>query len=138
MDMTSPPNRRKSRPDLTQLRVLSSSRPKTKIGQIIWAWPDIEAALAAGWKLKEVWKAASRDGIEMSYAQFRVYVSKVRRRGAGSPAAVQQPPPDAPTAETSSEDTPTADPFRNLREQMEKKKRSGFEYDPFSINKDLI
>ena len=31
-----------------------------------------------------------------------------------------------------------ADPFRNLREQREKKKLTTFEYDPFSINKNLI
>ena len=33
---------------------------------------------------------------------------------------------------------PPPDPFSNLREQREKKKQSGFEYDPFSINKNLI
>jgi hypothetical protein len=33
---------------------------------------------------------------------------------------------------------PASDPFHNLREQREKKKRSGFEFDPFSINKNLI
>jgi hypothetical protein len=30
------------------------------------------------------------------------------------------------------------DPFRNLREQQAKKKLTTFEYDPFSINKNLI
>jgi len=125
-------------PNLTQLRGLSSSRPRTKIGQIIWAWSDIEAALASGWKLKEVWEAASRDGIEMSYAQFRVYVSKVRRRGLRQAETVQQPPPAAPTVESSPAVPPSHDPFRNLREQEEKKNRSSFEYDPFSTNKDLI
>jgi len=33
---------------------------------------------------------------------------------------------------------PPPDPFPNLREQREKKKQSIFEYDPFSINKNLI
>ena len=33
---------------------------------------------------------------------------------------------------------PPPDPFNNLREQREKKEQSGFEYDPFSINKNLI
>jgi hypothetical protein len=131
-------DRRKQTSTLTQLRGLSSSRPRTKIGQIIWAWPEIEAALASGWKLKEVWEAASRDGIEMSYAQFRVYVSKVRRRGLRPVAVIEQPPPVAPIVEPSRSLPPPRDPFRNLREQEEKKKRSSFEYDPFSINKDLI
>jgi hypothetical protein len=30
------------------------------------------------------------------------------------------------------------DPFRNLREQREKKQSDGFNYDPFSIQKQLI
>jgi hypothetical protein len=30
------------------------------------------------------------------------------------------------------------DPFRNLREQREKKQSDGFHYDPFSIQKQLI
>jgi hypothetical protein len=30
-----------------------------------------------------------------------------------------------------------SDPFRNLREQREKAKQLGFEYDPFSIDKNL-
>jgi hypothetical protein len=34
--------------------------------------------------------------------------------------------------------SPPTDPFNNLREQREKKEQSGFEYDPFSINKDLV
>jgi hypothetical protein len=91
--------------------------------------------LASGWKLKDVWEAAERDGIERSYAQFRVYVSKVRRRGVGSATRVQQPSPNAPTIEQAMPQ-PT-DPFRNLREQAEKKRRASFEYDPFSINRDL-
>ncbi|MGO9228025.1 MAG: hypothetical protein ACLQKA_02270 [Bryobacteraceae bacterium] len=42
---------------------------------MIWVWAEIEVGLAAGIKLKEVWEATSRDGLEMSYAQFRVYIS---------------------------------------------------------------
>src|SRR5580698_458431 len=80
MDSTSKPRRRKSRSDLVHLRSLPSTQPATKIGQVTWAWAEIEAGLAAGMKLKEVWEAASRDGIEMSYAQFRVCVSRLRRR----------------------------------------------------------
>jgi hypothetical protein len=34
--------------------------------------------------------------------------------------------------------SPQADPFHNLRERREKKKQSEFEYDLFSINKNLI
>jgi len=138
MDSTSKPRRRKSRSDLIHLRSLPSTHPATKIGQVTWAWAEIEAGLAAGMKLKEVWAAASLDGIEMSYAQFRVCVSRLRRRRHGAPPSVPDQPPQQRNADNGSPDPPRSDPFRNLREQREKKLKSGFEYDPFSINKNFI
>ena len=138
MDSTSKPRRRKSRSDLIHLRSLPSTEPATKIGQVTWAWAEIEAGLAAGMKLKEVWAAASLDGIEMSYAQFRVCVSRLRRRRHGAPPSVPDQPPQQRNADNGSPDPPRSDPFRNLREQREKKLKSGFEYDPFSINKNFI
>ena len=138
MESTPKPRRRKSRSDLVHLHSLPSTQPATKIGQVTWAWAEIEAGLAAGMKLKEVWEAASRDGIEMSYAQFRVCVSRLRRRRhRASPSVPVQPPQQAST-DNGSPDPPRSDPFRNLREQREKKQQSGFEYDPFSINKNFI
>jgi hypothetical protein len=137
MNPTPQPRRRKSRSDLVHLRCLPSNQPATKIGQVTWAWKEIEAGLAAGMRLKEVWHAATLDGLDVSYAQFRVYISRLRRRQR-SAASGPQPLPtlasEAPAMPTSSPD----DPFNNLREQREKKKQSGFEYDPFSIHKNLI
>jgi hypothetical protein len=138
MDSTPKPRRRKSRSDLVHLHSLPSTQPATKIGQVTWAWAEIEAGLAAGMKLKEVWEAASRDGIEMSYAQFRVCVSRLRRRRHIAPPSVSEQPQQHTNADYGSLDPPRSDPFRNPREQREKKQKSGFEYDPFSINKNLI
>jgi hypothetical protein len=68
----------------------------------------------------------------MPYPQFRVYVSRVRRkRRASSKSTLQQPP----TIANGEPAPPPADPFRNLREQREKKKQSTFEYEPFSLSK---
>ncbi len=138
MDTTPQPRRKKSRSDLVHLRSLPSTQPATKIGQVAWAWGEIEAALTAGMKLKEVWEAASRDGLVMSYAQFRVYMSRLRRRR--QRPAENQPQPLTALANdvTGVAASSPADPFKNLRELREKKKQSGFEYDPFSINKSLI
>jgi hypothetical protein len=138
MDSIPKPRRRKSRSDLVHLHSLPSTQPATKIGQVSWAWAEIEAGLAAGMKLKEVWAAASRDGIEMSYAQFRVCVSRLRRRRHGVPPSVPEQPPQQTNVDKGPSDTARSDPFRNLREQREKKQQSGFEYDPFSINKNFI
>ena len=120
------------------MRSLPSTQPATKIGQVTWAWAEIEAGLAAGKKLKEVWEAANRDGLEMSYAQFRVCVSRLRRRRLRAPPTVPEQPPQQTNADNGSPDQSRSDPFRNLREQREKKLKSGFEYDPFSINKNFI
>ena len=138
MDRTPQPRRKKSRSDLVHLRSLLSIQPRTKIGQVTWAWAEIEAGLAAGMKLKEVWEASRRDGLEMSYAQFRVYVSRLRRRRQLSSTSAPQPPPALANGERESPVPSSPDPFSNLREQREKKKQFAFEYDPFSINKNLI
>ena len=135
MSTTPQPRRRRARSDLVHLRSLRSAQPATKIGQVTWAWEEIEAGLAAGMKLKDVWEAARRDGIDTSYAQFRVYISRIRCRRQRSNIA---PLPLAAVGDAASShgDLPQPDPFRNLREQREKKKKdAGFEYDPFSINK---
>jgi hypothetical protein len=120
------------------LQSLPSTQPATKIGQVTWVWAEIEAGLAAGMKLKEVWQAASRDGLEMSYAQFRVYISRLRRRRQLTTAIHTQPPPTFANGEPALPVPPLHDPFRNLREQREKKRLTTFEYDPFSTNKNLI
>ena len=137
MDATPKPRRRRSRSDLVHLRSLPSTQPATKIGQVTWIWPEIEAGLKAGMKLKEVWEAASRDGLEISYPQFRVYMSRLRRRREGSKVVESQPPPPIGNEIDPASETQEPDPFRNLREQREKKK-AGFDYDPFSANKGLI
>ena len=94
--------------------------------------------MAREMKLREVWEAAKLDGLEIPYPQFRVYTSRLRRRRSRPSALGLQPQ----TALTNSDRDLAAplpsDPFANLREQREKKKQSVFEYDPFSINKNLI
>jgi hypothetical protein len=115
------------------------AQPATSTGQVIAVWNEIEAALARGMKVREVWEAAKLDGLEIPYPQFRVYVSRLRRRRRKpSTSRPEQPPPQI-AAENVSPTTPTrSDPFRNLREQREKAKRSRFEYDPSAIREDLI
>jgi hypothetical protein len=107
------------------------------MGQVTWAWEEIEAALTSGMSPREVWEAAKLDGLEIPYPQFRVYISRLRRRRHTSSLAPQ--PLATRTNEVKDGQVPApADPFKNLREQREKKQQSGFEYDPFSINKSLI
>jgi hypothetical protein len=133
-----PPRRRKTSSDMVHLRSLLSVLPVTNTGKVTAVWGEIEAGLERGMKLREVWEAATLDGLEIPYPQFRVYVSRLRRRRQRTSASTPQPP-DALTNGDSPPISPAlSDPFSNLREQREKKKQSGFEFDPFSINKSLI
>src|SRR5271169_6307174 len=77
----------KMNPELPHLKALSESAPRTKSGRIVWAWPEIQASLASGRKMHEIWEALQLDGIEMSYGQFRTYVWRIRKKGI--PAAVK-------------------------------------------------
>jgi hypothetical protein len=119
---------------LPRLGSLPQQPPPSKTGKVIWAWPKIVDALNAGWRLAQVWEALREDGIEMPYNQFRVYVSRIRRRNASvslkpaSPAGPAEPP----------EKAATSDPYAGIRKQRKLKRRTGFEYDPFSTSKDLL
>src|SRR6202045_3757890 len=93
MDSNPPPRRRKTSSDLVHLRSLLSVLPATNTGQVTAAWGEIEAGLARGMKLREVGEAAKLDGLKIPYPQFRVYVSRFRRRRQQPLKPVMQPPP---------------------------------------------
>src|SRR5580704_3380564 len=73
-------HKRKTKSDLVHLRTLPDVEPATSTGRVAWIWPEIEAALATGKKLREVFDAARADGLDLPYPQFRVYVSRLRNR----------------------------------------------------------
>ena len=119
---------------LLRLESLPQQPPPSNTGKVIWAWPKIVNALNAGWRLSQIWEALREDGIEMPYNQFRVYVSRIRRRKLTVAPQPVSPPTDAQTPAE-----PTAsDPYSGIRKQRNLKHRSGFEYDPFSTDKDLL
>lgn len=106
-------------------------------------WPEIRQALATGKTVREIWQAARLDGIDIAYPQFRVYVSRVRRREQASNGALPQQHPQtlspAPAEDGAAvrTETPT-DALYNVRVQLEKKRQSQFEYNPFPDPKDSI
>lgn len=138
MDSAQQPRRKKARSNLLHLRSLLSAQPGTNTGQVVAAWAEIEANLARGMKLREVWEAAKLDGLEIPYPQFRVYVSRLRRKHKRASPALRQSPPAQAGSVHDPVDPSRSDPFSNLKEQREKKKQTGFEYDPFSIDKNYI
>src|SRR5271154_1905121 len=127
MDSNSPPHRGKARSDLVHLRSLLSVLPATDTGQVTATWDQIEAGLAHGMKLREVWEAAKLDGLEIPYPQFRVYVSRLRRRRQKPFLSMPEQPLQISLENGSLPSPSPSDPFRNLREQREKAKLSRFE-----------
>jgi ribosomal protein L34 len=135
------PEQRKKKADLVHLLVLPTTEPETAAGRVAWIWPEIQAGLATGKRLNEIWRAAQQDGLRVPYSHFRVYVSRLRHRD----RAIQNTLPPSPgvsnskgSGRTSPAEGSPADPFHNLRVERERKRQFGFEYSPFSNRKKLV
>ena len=136
----------KGRPakSLPNLASLPTNPPTTSTGKVAWAWPKISAALQAGWRMHDVWSALQADGVDIPYKQFRVYVSRLRRRFVQSPPApvptkpTPEPTPTVPATPAKPAAPSATDPYAGIREQRKLKRQGGFEYDPFSTDKDLL
>ena len=135
----------KSSTNFSNLRALSATAPRTKSGRIRWAWPQIQASLGNGRKMHEIWEALQRDGIEVSYGQFRTYIWRIRKQLASRPELMPPSPNPAPSVNGratpligSWSGTPSIppdarrDPLANIRREQEKKRTSGFTYNPVS------
>jgi len=111
---------------------LADRRPKTKIGQIRWLWPEILAALEGGHSLKDVWEELGHDGIELSYSKFRSYAARIRKAyrpetPAEPTLAAITPHRNVDSQRRSETLSSLRDPLANLRERIAS--RPGFEYD---------
>jgi hypothetical protein len=133
-------------PELPHLKALRESAPQTKSGRIVWAWPEIQASLASGRKMHEIWEALQLDGIEMSYGQFRTYVWRIRKKGVPPAVSAAAPvvapgsdswsvPPQA-VAPASPPTVSVRDPLANIRER--EKKRDSFDYRPELADPDKL
>jgi hypothetical protein len=140
---------RSKQADLLHLARLPEERPATKAGQIRWLWPQIRTALASGHNLREISARLNADGIDVPYSRLRYYVAILKRAEAPCPCRQEEPSVSgAPRLEdhrviAPAETLPPVsrsapDPLSNVREQRERKRRAGFDYDPFSTNKELF
>ena len=64
---------------LERLRSLPAERPATKMGQVRWAWPEIQAARAAGHTLQRVHQRLKDAGIEIGYRTLSLYIGRLSR-----------------------------------------------------------
>src|SRR6516165_10686613 len=129
---------------LMRLHDLSAEKPTTKMGQIRWAWPEIQAALAAGHTLQRVHERLDEIGIEIDYRTLSLYIGRLERKQAlehsrritAAQTAEKTEPPASLRGTQSSSVTvslpPAQDPFANIRREREKKKGAAFEFDAFS------
>jgi len=129
---------------LTSLRTLATEKPVTKMGQVRWAFPEIQAALAAGHTLRSIHERLTEGGIEIDYTTLSVYIGRIERQ-----QTKRKPPNVAITPESVKTNSGAGaavmvtekaapDPFANIRREREKKRQKGFEYHPFSTNKNLL
>jgi hypothetical protein len=134
----------KNKLDLNRLRARIGEKPRTKVGQIRQAWPDIKALFDAGHSLKDIWMWLNEIGIEIGYARLSHYTGQLKRRDQTAAHASTLPliadvprinDPSAPAStegaareiKTESQTSPTPnDPLANIRER--EYRRSGFQY----------
>jgi hypothetical protein len=142
--------------DLNRLRARLREKPRTKVGQVRQAWPDIRDLLAAGHSLKDIWAWLNEIGLEIGYGRLSHYIGQLRRRDEAAQLQVRNPKAEfseAATrvstqtrAEVPNEATRAAlltaghgegaDPLANVLER--ERKRPGFSYNAEPDPKKLI
>jgi hypothetical protein len=109
---------------------LAASAPDTKSALIRSLLPGIETALTSGQRLKAIWKALRKEGLQISYRGFHMAVSRARKTRKPTAASRRGKQGESPTAEGSKETKVEAveerDPFANLKRLEEN--RPGFHW----------
>jgi hypothetical protein len=118
-----------------RLGALSHEEPSTKTGKIQQLLPQIEKARQAGITVKRLCEELNKEGLEISYRDFRVLLSRVRRRarnqatlldaahpaGTGnSGAAVEPLPGESPRSSTGAHSERLAASIREQKEKLQK------------------
>jgi hypothetical protein len=98
---------------------LAAAAPETKSAVIRSLLPGIEAALNPGQRLKAIWKALRKEGLQISYRGFHMTVSRARKTGKPT-AASGWGKQDKSLATQGSQETRVGsveerDPFANLK-----------------------
>jgi hypothetical protein len=109
---------------------LAAAAPETKSALIRSLLPGIETALNSGQRLKGIWEALRKEGLQMSYHSFHKIVSrnrKMKKPTAASSWGKQDKPPAAQgSQETKAVAVEERDPFANLKRLEEN--RPGFHW----------
>jgi hypothetical protein len=120
------------------LAKLATAAPEAKSALIRSLLPGIEAALNSGQRLKAIWKALRKEGLQISYRGFHMTVSRARKMRKPTAASDWGKQPKASEALDSrgkvAETVEERDPFANLK-LLEEENRPGFHWrGPKSLN----
>lgn len=104
------------------IRALRANTQPTKSAVVRTLLPEIEAARIAGYRLKAIWQCVRDSGLDVTYAQFCVYLRRARAR------PTQWAPRVRTEGGTSSpaDQGRGADPLANVRRRQST--RPGFHY----------
>jgi hypothetical protein len=109
---------------------LAAAAPETQSALIRSLLPGIEAALNSGQRLKAIWKALRKEGLQISYRGFHLAISRARKIRKPTAASSWGKPDKSPAAQGSQESKVGAveerDPFANLKRLQEN--RPGFHW----------
>jgi hypothetical protein len=109
---------------------LAASAPETKSALIRSLLPGIETALISGQRLKAIWKALRKEGLQISYRGFHMAVSRARKtrkpNASGGWGKQDKSPPTQGSYETNVGAVEERDPFENLKRLEEN--RPGFHW----------
>jgi hypothetical protein len=108
---------------------LAALPPETKSALIRSLLPRIEAALNSGQRLKAIWKALRKEGLQITYRGFHMTVSrarKMRKPTAGSRGKQDSSPAAPGLQETKVDTAEERDPFANLK--LLEQNRPGFHW----------
>ena len=112
------------------LEKLAAAAPETKSAVIRSLLPGIEAALNSGQRLKAIWKALRKEGLQISYRAFHMTVSRARKTrkptAASSLGKQDKCPAGQGSQETKVGTVHERDPLENLKRLDEN--RPGFHW----------
>ena len=77
--------------NLDRLRARIREKPRTKLGQVKQAWPEIRGLFAAGHSLKDIWTWVNESGIEIGYARLCDYIGRMQRGDASQEKTAAKP-----------------------------------------------
>ena len=110
---------------------LAAAAPETKSALIRSPFPAIETALNSGQRLKSIWDALRKEGLQMSYHSFHKTVSrsrKMKKPTAASSRGKKSNPSEAKALrEKEAETVDERDPLANLK-LLEEGNRLGFHW----------